>query len=162
DLKAGLAYRPQSTQPLSYDAFLAVSKAKLRHPKLPLPLEELDLTLSCSNGDVRLDKLTARAGSTEIEADGWGQLPKLDEDFECRFEARHLEMSANLAAALPEKIRKLYDLFRPSGLATFRADAVRRGGAWGTFDTGETAHVQLRPEAMAVNFTKFPYPLERM
>ena len=48
DLKAELAYRPESAQPLSYDVWLNVTKATVRHPKLPLPFDELNASLRCS------------------------------------------------------------------------------------------------------------------
>src|SRR5207244_2208862 len=53
--------------------------------------------------------------------------------------------------------------FQPTGLATFRADLARRAGCWSTLSSSdEPARLQLLPEAMGVNFAKFPYPLVRL
>jgi hypothetical protein len=162
DLKADVAYRPGTSQPLTYDVRLQVTKAKLQHPKLPLPLEDLEASLRSSNGDLRLEKLQARSGLTEIEARGSAVLPCVDQTFECHVEARHLELREPLFAALPEKIRYLYRAFRPTGLATWRADVARRDGAWVALASGEPPAVHLVSETMGVNFVKFPYPLERL
>ena len=155
-------YRPESAQPLAYDVRVHMTKVKLRHPQLPLPLEEGEASFWCRDGDLRLEKLLAKSGPAEIEARGSAQLFGIEQNFQCHLEVRHLQMSKHLFDCLPEPIRKLYDLFKPTGQATFRADVARRAGAWTTFASGEPASVQLVPETIGVTFAKFPYPLQRL
>ena len=137
DLRADLAYHPGTSQPLTYDVWLKVMDGKVRHPKLPLPLEELEFTCHCANGYLLLEGLKAKSGPTEITAHGSALLATIDKDFQAHFEARHLEMSERLLemseklfADLPDETPKLYPWFLPTGLATLRADVARKGGAW--------------------------------
>jgi len=162
DLTAEVAYHPGTAPPLSYDVHLEVNNAKVQHPRLPLPLEDVHASIRCSNGDLRLENLQARSGRTEIEAHGCALLPCIEQNFDCHLIARHLQMREQLFACLPEKVRNLYPMFQPNGLATFRADVSRRDGAWTALPSGEPAGVQLLPEDMGVSFVKFPFPIDRL
>ena len=130
DLKADISYQPELSTPLSYDVRALVRQAKIQHPKLPLPLEQLDASLHCTNGEIRVDKLRARSGATEIEGRASTLLPSVDQFFECKVEARHVEITEALFANLPERLQLLYRAFQPVGQATFRAECARREGAW--------------------------------
>jgi hypothetical protein len=162
DLKAEIAYEPGASVPLNYEGSLVVSKAKVQHPQLPAPVEDLELSCRFANGDLRLDKLTAKSGLTEIEAHGSAWLPAPEQNFEAHVEARHLEMRESLFAPLPEKIRKLYSNFLPRGLAIFRAHVARRQGSWGYLAGGEPSTVQLQSETLGGTFHKFLFPVERL
>ncbi len=111
DLKADVAFHPGLSQPLSYDASLKVTNASLQHPKLPLPLEQLNVSIRCSNGDLRLEKLQARSGATEIEAHGSALVPGLEQTFEVHLEARHLEMARSCSGICPKNYRFCIALF---------------------------------------------------
>jgi len=166
DLQADIAYHPGVYQPLTYDVALHLTQTKLSHPKLPLPLENLDATLTCNNkcgvGELRIKKLQAKSGQTEIEAHGSGLLASLDKNGEWHLTARHLETRENLFINLPEKVRNLYGLFSPTGQVTFRADIARRDGSWSPLASGDPSGFQLTPENMGFTFAKFPYPLDRV
>ena len=72
DVDASLAYRPGQEVPLEHNILVQVAKGKLRHPKLPLPLEDIHARLECDNGMVRADDFQARSGQTVIKGQGVG------------------------------------------------------------------------------------------
>ncbi len=162
DVKAEVAYRPGSADPLSYDVQVQVSGGKVRHPKLPLALVEVEASLQCANGELRLEKFQARSGKTEIEAEGFALLPCIDQAFEGHLEIKHLELSPELFAHLPDKLRSLQPLYKPSGMTTLRVACARRGTAWQPLAAGAPSRVVLLPENLGVCFERFPYPVERM
>ena len=71
DVEAGLSYRPEQKEPLDYIVSLKVSEGKLRHPKLPLPLDDVRATMECSNGAVQINNFEARSGPTILK--GWAR-----------------------------------------------------------------------------------------
>ncbi len=162
DAHGELAYHSSPTQPLDYDVQCTLRHGKVRHPRLPLPLEELSAVMHCAGGRLRLDGLEARSGEVEIHAAGSGTLPALDQDFEARLEVKHLSLDAHLCDALAEKMRRLNDAFQPHGPATLYIACARHGGAWTGLADGTPMRVSLRPEDVSMCFVKFPYPIEHL
>lgn len=158
ELKAELACAPASGNPLRYDVRCKLTKGKLQHPQIPLPLENLDTTVRCANGQLTLEKLTARAGAGQVELlRGTALLPHPDQDFEGILTVKHLPLTRELFARLPVVVKKqLYDAFQPKGSATVQFHCVRRAGQW-------LRNVCLmQPENVSVCFDRFPYPVERV
>ncbi len=177
DLQADLAFHPEATPAWTHEISLKVIGGKVRHPKLPLPLDNVTLSCRCSNGYLFVDELTATSGPTEITAHGSGPAVSIDQNFEAHLEARHLDMTKKLFAALPVTTNrpdtggggttttsplKLYTLFSPRGLATFRIAVARRAGDWCNLSSEEPSSLQLVSETMGATFLKFPYPLENL
>lgn len=163
DVKVELAYRPGESEPLSYDVRLEVQDATLRHPKIPLALEELEAILHVAAGEVRLEKLKARSGTgssaTTVEGRGFARLPCLEQDWEAHLELKHVPVNDAMVAPLPEKLRKLQDLFNADGHATIRLDACFKDGRWAPLPDGTPSVVTLQPENGAATFERFPCPL---
>ena len=148
-------------QPLFYELRGEVLGAKVQHPKLPLPLEDLSIKFHCNNGEFKLEKLTARSGQTEIEAHGMAQLPCVEKEFEVHLDLKHVVLGRDLAERLPEKIRNLSDLFQPNGPTTIHVACARHDGEWVALMDGSPSQVSLRPEGIKLKFKSFAYPLER-
>jgi hypothetical protein len=162
DIRGEMSYRPEFEQSLCYDCQCTITRGKVRHPRLPLPLEELSATLYCSAGRVRLESLQARSGAAEVSAEGTGMLPDLDQDFEGRLVIKHLALGKELRDPLPEKLRRLHDAFAPRGPATVEAVCGRRRGQWVTLADGTPSRVSLRPEDVSMCFARFAYPVEHL
>lgn len=158
-VKGQLSYRPN--QPLYYDVHCEVERGTVRHPQLPLPLDQLQAKLHCSSGELRLEKLTARSGNTEVEAHGLALLPCFEQEFEVQLDLKHVMLGDELAARLPDKIRNLHKMFQPNGPTTIHIACARNGGKWAPLSSGEPSQVSLRPEGVSLAFVRFPYPLER-
>ncbi len=165
DIKAELAWAPGS--PLSYDVQARLTNGKLHHPRIPLPLEKLDATLSFVNGALHLDTLKARSGVSQIWARGSASLPCPQANFEGTLEVQHLELCDKLFQKLPA-FEAMVQAFAPAGLATVRIACKRQGEAWTTLapssgsQVGAPSTLSLFPENMKAAFHKFKYPLERL
>ncbi len=156
-----VSYHPGQAQPLYYDVHAEVKDGKLQHPKLPLPFENLFVKLHCNNGELQLEKLTARSGATAIEAHAFAQLPRVDQEFEAHLDLKHVVLGRDLAERLPIKIRNLHEMFQPDGPTTIHIACAKHDGEWTTLASGDPSQVSLRPEGIALLFKNFPYPLER-
>jgi hypothetical protein len=162
DARGELAYRPGPDQPLYYDVRCTVSRGKVRHAQLPLPLDDLSATVRCVGNRLHLEALHARSGAAEVGARGSGTLPGLDQDFEAVLQVQHLELNKELCDRLPAKLHKLYDAFHPHGPTTVAVACARRGGQWADLADGTASRVSLRPEGASMAFVKFPYPVDRL
>jgi hypothetical protein len=161
NVEGKVSYHPSQPQPVYYDVRCEVKQGKLKHSKLPLPLDDLHVKLTCNNGELNLETLTARSGTTEIEAHGSGLIPCVDQEFEVHLDLKHVMLGQDLAARLPVKIRALHELFQPNGPTTIHIACAKREGEWTALATGEPSQVSIRPEGVALAFKGFPYPLEK-
>ncbi|HZZ80476.1 MAG TPA: hypothetical protein VFE62_18375, partial [Gemmataceae bacterium] len=148
-------------QPLYYEVGGEVVGAKLSHPKLLLPYEDLNLKFHCNNGELTLESLTARSGKTEISAHGVAQLPCIDQEFEVHVDCKHVVLGRELAERLPSKLRDLHEMFQPDGPTTVHVACARHEGEWVPLVDGSPSTVSLRPEGISLSFRNFPYPLKR-
>jgi hypothetical protein len=156
-----VSYHPQQAPPVYYDIHCEVQKGTVRHPQLPLPLDDLQAKLHCLNGELRLEKMTARSQSTELDAEGVARLPDIEKEFEVQVDLKHVMLGNELAARLPDKIRNLHTMFKPHGPTTIHVALARHEGQWGPLASGEPSQVSLRPEGVSLKFEGFPYPLHR-
>src|SRR4029077_11999036 len=82
NVQGDLVFSPHAAETFHYDVDVELTGATIAHPKLPLRLEDVHAGLRVSNGNLRVEKLTARAGAAEIEGRGSAQLPASDQTFE--------------------------------------------------------------------------------
>jgi hypothetical protein len=160
NVEGKVTYHPGQPQPVYYDVRCELRQGKMQHPRLPLALDDLYLKMHCSNGEIQLEKLTARSGTTEVEAHGAGQLPCVEQEFEAHLDLRHVVLGEGFAARLPVKIRDLHKRFQPSGPTTIHVACAKHEGEWASLASGEPSQVSLRPEGISFAFKDFPYPLE--
>jgi len=169
DILANIAYTPQSTQDpaapcFAYNVNCRLTHGRLRHPRVPIDLDEIDAQIRCQDGVVQLEDFKASSGKAQVWARGRGLLPCPDCDFEGELEIKHLPLH-EFFAKLPERyeqLKKLDQLFRPEGPATIRVECARRAGQWTRRVSGGESIASLQPEGIQAKFDKFPYPLERL
>jgi hypothetical protein len=162
DVKADIAYAPESTPPLTFDIRCRLAGGKLRHPRLPFPLDDIDATLRYTNGQLQLSSLRARSGAAEVNARGLALLPCPGENFEGFLEIKHLELCDSLFKQLPANFKTVYQAFHPTGPATVRVSCARRADQWTSLASGAPSTLSLAPENMQILFQKFPYPLDHL
>jgi hypothetical protein len=159
-----VVYQPSQAQPIFYDVRCEIREGKLQHPALPLPMDRLQATLTCSNGELHLEKLSAWSGRTQIDARGMALLPCVDQEFAVDLNLQHVMLgkafSDRLAEKLP-KLRDLHEMFKPDGPTTIQIVCARHGGKWVEVSPDNPSRVLLKPENIAMAFRGFPYPLER-
>jgi hypothetical protein len=162
DAHGEFAYHPDPDQPLYYDLHCSLHNGKVRHPRLPLPLEDLSAEMHCAGGRLRVETLRARSGAVVLHAAGSGLLPALEQNFEGQVQIEHLDLGGSLCSQLPEVLRRLNDAFQPRGPATVKVACARKDGAWTSLSDGTPTRVALLPEDVSICFVKFPYPITHL
>jgi hypothetical protein len=176
---ASVAYQPESLTPWSHDLQLTIREGKLRHPQVPLPLEQIEASLRCKDGELRLENLTARSGETKISLSGWGRLassalpppprvprieaitPRSDSlvpdntDFEGDLTVERLQVNSELFTKLPASVHKINHQYAPRGPVNITCKFGCTHGKW-------KARFAARPQQMIIAFHKFPYPVENV
>jgi hypothetical protein len=162
NIEGKLSYQPGQAEPMYYDVHAEVQNGKVQHPKLALPLDNLNLKVHCNNGELQLESLSAQSGTAEIEARGNGKVPCIDQDFELHLDLKHVMLGPKLQEKLPEKLRELHEMFHPDGPITIHIACARRDGEWALLSSGHPSQVSLRPEKVTAAFNEFYYPLEQV
>lgn len=176
---ARVAFQPASTQAWSHDVRLQVRGGKLRHPQVPLPVEQIEAALHCADGQVQLEQLTARLGGSPVTLKGWARpegpqpprstRPPLAEpltpqpgaivpdgaEFEGDLTVERLPLSPELFKELPPALQKLHDEYSPNGLVNLNVHFSHSGGDW-----VRNCHVKVLDLSAA--YHKFPYALEHI
>lgn len=161
DIKAELGILPSASNPLSFDVRCRLTNGKLRHPLLPLPLNDLSATVRATNGQIAVETLQATSGPAQVSLRGSAMAPCPTKHFEGVLEVKHLQLGRELFDRLP-KLKRLRDSFGPTGSATLRVACARRDDQWVALPSGHPSTLSLLPESMSVSFQRFPYPLERI
>lgn len=160
DARLGLTWAGGESQALKHDLTVNLRQGRFRHPKLPLPLEDLNLTARCRGRDVTLEHLTARAGTTTVSLNLDAELPPDDflGDWESLLKrvdltVGRLNLSPELFARLPPKFQAIQRRFGPDGPVGVTYRQTRDPKGW-------RKQVVLRPEGMCAAYERFRYPLK--
>jgi hypothetical protein len=156
DLKAVVDLQPAGPHPLKYDVSCHVKQGKVQHPRLPIPLSQLELEAHCKDGQLTLDRLSASAGSAKVTATATAMLPSPAQTFKAAVSVNHLPVTRELCQRLPWNMDKVYDALRPRGPLSISLECQRDGGAW------QRRHCKIQPEGTAVCYDKFTYPVEQV
>jgi hypothetical protein len=158
-LQAEVRYHPGSSQPWHHNVHWQLTEGKFNHAQLPFPLENLEASARCVDGQVTLETLTARSGAAQLRLAGKALGLTIDTDIlEGRLEIEHLRVSKELFHALPQALCNLRELeqdYAPQGSFSLAVDFERRGRRW-------REHALLHLENMTGVCAKFPYRLERV
>jgi hypothetical protein len=158
DLQARVEYQPGSGVPLGYDVRCQIKDARIHHPHIPLTLEGLEAQTRCLNGQLTVERLTARSGTARVElTGGQARMPRPDQDFEGVITVSHLPLTRELADRLPTAVQTLYfEYFKPVGKASVRLEVACQGGRW------LRQHYTMYPEDLRVCYRDFPHPTEHL
>ena len=155
-LQAEISFHPESQQPWRHQVRCQLTGGKFRHARIPFPFEDLDASIRCVDGQVTLEKLTARSGATHFRLSGRASAWRPDADiFDGRLQVDHLSVTKELFAALPDRLQEVDEDFAPQGTCSLEIGFTCRGGQW-------QEHCTIRPENMAAVCAKFPCRLENI
>src|SRR5262249_41965100 len=176
-VQADIGFQPDSPQPWTHSARLRLSKGKLRHPGIPLPLEDIAAALRCFDGEVKLERCTARADQSRLELSGWARLTQTEShsagqsidsltpqpealvpdgaDFAGDLKIEHLQINSPLFGPLPAKLQKLNGEYSPNEPVNLTYHFARQGGNW-------KKHCEINLKGLTANYEKFRYPLEHI
>jgi hypothetical protein len=158
---ADLVYRPGAEREWNYDVRCGLSQGRFSHARLPLPLEQIEASLHCVNGQLPLVTLSARSGPTEVNLTAHDVLPTGGPTLEdwlgdLDLSVRHLTVTPAVFEPLPPEVKDINDLYHPTGRATVTFTFRNLGaGRW-------EKHCVAKAEDVQGNYEKFHYPLEHV
>src|SRR5262249_28335124 len=78
NLRVQATVRRDPKGPWSHTIRCQLSGGKLRHPQVPLPLENVEARLRCDDGRLSIDSLTASSGPTRVSLNALADTPAAD------------------------------------------------------------------------------------
>jgi hypothetical protein len=154
-LQVEFSYHPESERPWHHRAHCQLTCGRFSHARLPFPLEHLQGSVQCVDGQVTLEELTAQFGSAQVHLSGKAVGPKLDTDMDGRLVAEHVTITKELLDVLPERLQEIEQDYAPRGTFNVAVDFSRRGGQW-------RHHSSVQLQNMTGVCAKFPYRLENI
>jgi hypothetical protein len=154
-LHADLKYEPDAPEPWSHDVHLELSRGKLCHAQIPLPLENLEARCRCTDGRLTVERLTAQSGGTRLEASGRAMSLDSEADLEGNLRIDHLSVCSDVFNTLPDKLRAIQQDYNPEGFVDVTLEFQRKRGRWREF-------CQVSPRSVSMVCAKFPYRLEQV
>jgi hypothetical protein len=164
-LHASLTHHPAASRPWGHDVHLTLTKGRLNHRRLPLPLEDLEASLRCTDGHVPRVEATARSGPATLRLTATDVKLPIGEASACPvtldalarkldIKIDNLPVTADLFKPLPEKYQKIYNDYAPSGTADVTYEVRPEGhGPW-------RRRLLVEPRGLKVTFVKFPYTVD--
>lgn len=152
DFQIELEVQLNHSQPVThYDVQCHLHQGKCRHPKLPLPLDNLAMDLRCTDGQLKVEKLTATSGTSKITAAGNTCLECWEDQFETTIRIEKLPVCPELCTHLPEEVQQLHHMFKPSGPVTVHVELEKHNRKW------IKQRCLLKPENVSLCYELFPY-----
>jgi len=144
---------PTRKTPYQFQVISSLKRGHILDRRLPLPLSDLEATLSCTPAGITLHELRARSGEATLKGSGhWaGWAP--DSSFSFRASATLLPLDARLLRDAPRDWQAAWDLYSPSGRIDLEASISREGALWRT-------ECLAQPRDVAFTHAFFPYRLE--
>jgi hypothetical protein len=150
-----------------------LQRGMLIHRALPMPIENIELSARCDEGQLTIERLTASSGPTEMTATAridasnlsmttanGGQSPNertapaawFDPFQSLDFSIKHWPVNHELFDRLPASLAVYRQRFAPTGCLNATGRFQRTGATW-------SGLLSLRPADMTFRFESFPYPL---
>ncbi len=153
-LEARFHYRPESQQ-WDHDLRGKLTRGRLRHALIPLPLEELEAAARVANGRITLENCTARAGETRLRATGERASFREGAEMSGELTVENLSVNAELFERLPPQLaalRRVNEDFAPTGPLDLTWKFQAKDGELAQEGT-------LTLKGLRLRFREFPYPL---
>src|SRR5262245_41420642 len=123
DAKLTLSYQPGGPSAWKPDLSVNLQHGRLRHPRLPLPLEGLEVKVQYRDDQVTVKRCKGRSGATDVSLaldatiPPTGAAPDNPEQFisYLNLSIRNLTLSSELFERLPANLQRIHTAFRPTG-----------------------------------------------
>lgn len=149
---ASAAHSAMAAMPLWFSLEGRIAEGRIDDARLPQPLTEVAAEVACDPRGVVVRSLTARCGQAQLQLagriegyDGCGAI-------DLAVAARELALEHLPLGALPEGLRKVWDQFRPQGMADVTGRLRFDGQRW-------LPELEVRCRPLAIRYAGFPYPL---
>lgn len=144
-----------ATEPVAFEVQGQITAGRLRDPRLPYPLDNLQGDFFCKNQILQLRQMRASSGEADFELScdimGFGR----DVPMVIHATANHLEIDSRLRESLPLKLQAQWDRFKPAGHVSGQLQLNFDGRRW-------TPVASIRCERVSVTPWLFPYPLHEL
>jgi hypothetical protein len=155
-LRAEIRYHPESKPAWRHDVRGELTRGSFRHARLPFPLEDLQASVRCVDGQVTLEKLHARSGATQVQLSGKAVGLHVDTDIlDGHLRAQHVPITKELFRVLPGNLPEIEHDYAPEGTFNLDLDFSRRAKKW-------QEHCTIQLEEITGVCAKFPYRLEKV
>jgi hypothetical protein len=154
-LQTDITYRPESALAWSHNLHWQLHKGRFRHPRVPVPLEEIEAAGHCMEGRFTLERLTARAGGAQVRMEGIAKGLSADSDFQGNLIVENLNLTPEMFEGLPPLAQKIKIEYSPRGLLDLSCRLERVGGKW-------VRHSDVRLKDVAGEYWKFRYQVEHV
>jgi AsmA-like protein len=158
DIDTKIRWQPDA--PLRYEVTARFRDCAVRHPSLPTSLDKLCTTIRIADGNVWIEKATARSGSMTFAASAKASLASLASlatSFEATITAKNVPFEDEMIRKLPAKLTDLKRMFQPEGLADISMKLARKEGRWTTTSDGGESVVTVQPVGASATLVYFPY-----
>ena len=139
---------------LTWSADLSLARGRLGHAMLPQPLTELTSAIQADQSQLVVKQLAGKLGSADVvlacNRTGWSARAPLG----LSGKIVGLAVDAEIQAALPERVQRLWQRFQPQGIVDAEVQATFDGKEW---RPELTAHCR---GLLLTDAEKFPYPVE--
>lgn len=154
DGTVSVARSAPATVPLVWSANVALTRGRLGHASLPQPITEITAAIEADSSKLVVKQFTGRLGAADFviacNRQGWASTAPLA----LSGRVVGLAVNADLEAALPARLEKLWQRFRPRGIVDADVEATFDGHEWRPDLTAHCRGLSL------TDAEKFPYPVE--
>ena len=154
DLSVSARFGPD--QPIDFRIDGKLHRGRFEHPKLPLPLTEMNGHVSVSPAGVRINSFQAMWGDSRFQVRGGMPGFAWPQGAELQCNVSNLMLDSRVAQVLPAKLRAQWDKFQPRGRVDIRnARLSYKNGRW-------VPDATLTCKGVDVQYEKFPYPVRHL
>jgi len=166
-VKADFSYIPEATPPWRHDVRIEVKDARLEHPELPGPLEQIAVKVRSVDGNLKIDEATAKLGGANVKIameTAPGRIPNAkpaEGDHLAQLEDHLQKLDVSVSGIslddafftrAGEKGAKAKKMFDPKGTIELAYKFVREPQGW-------KREYEIRPLAASATYEKFKYPV---
>lgn len=130
----------------------SLKSGHLQDPRLPYPLENMQVTFRANNESIELRELSAECGTAQISLNCYVAGHSLKSPMQIDAQATHLQLDPRLRSCLPANLQEQWDKLQVSGAVSGQARLTFDGQKWTPTLSANCEGVSLRPWL-------FPYPL---
>jgi hypothetical protein len=154
DAQVHLARTGPGGENFRWSADVSLNRGRVSHALLPQPITELTGKITADNSKLAVKDLTGKVGAADFvlafNRQGWAANAPLG----LAGRVHGLVVNADLQAALPTRLEKLWQRFRPNGIVDAEVQLTYDGSEWRPVLKAECHGMAL------TDAEKFPYPIQ--
>jgi hypothetical protein len=121
--------------------------------EFPYPLDHVKGEIDFTESMVLVNGLQGKHGPVDVSIEGWAKGFGRGQQYQCRITSGNMVLDPALYAALSAREKRLWDLFRPSGVVAADYRQMR------TSPTDRRRYLAVELNGVAATCREFPYPL---